>query len=94
MTLKLIADYGAIGGKTIFKPSEIEHKNTKFHHRDFGILARDEHSNLPTEKIQTDEVVPYIEKFRPAIDRLVLHLVNDRMLRKISTAIPGTQVYI
>ena len=64
MTLKLIVDYGAIGGKTIFKPSEIKYKNTKLHHRDFGILTRDKHSNLLTEKIQTDEIVSYIEKFK------------------------------
>ncbi len=64
MTLKLIVDYGAIGGKTIFKPSEVKYKNTKLHHRDFGILARDKQSNLPTEKIQTIEIIQYLEKFK------------------------------
>ncbi|HDH13113.1 MAG TPA: type III-B CRISPR module RAMP protein Cmr1 [Nitrospirae bacterium] len=64
MILKLIVDYGAIGGKTIFKPSEIKHKNTKLHHRDFGILARDTRSNLPTEKIRTEEIIQYLEKFK------------------------------
>ncbi len=63
MTLKLIVDYGAIGGKTIFKPSEVKYKNTKLHHRDFGIIARDKQSNLGTEKIRIDEVGQYLEKF-------------------------------
>ncbi len=64
MTLKLIVNHGAIGGKTIFKPSEIKYKNTKLHHRDFGILTRDVRSDLPKEKIQTDEITPYMEEFK------------------------------
>jgi len=69
MTLKLIVDYGAIGGKTIFKPSEVKYKNTKLHHKDFGILARGEQSNLPTEKIQTDGIVQYLKKFNEKIQK-------------------------
>lgn len=33
-TLRLIADYGAIGGKTVFKPSD----EPRFHHKDFGLI--------------------------------------------------------
>lgn len=38
MTLRLIADYGAIGGKTVFKPSDEPERENKFHHRDFGLI--------------------------------------------------------
>lgn len=38
-TLLLIADYGAMGGKTVFKPSEEPGRENALHHRDFGLLA-------------------------------------------------------
>ncbi len=38
-TLRLIADYGAIGGKTVFKPSDEPGRENALHHRDFGLLA-------------------------------------------------------
>jgi CRISPR-associated protein Cmr1 len=63
MTLKLIVDYGTIGGKTVFKPSEINAKNTKLHHRDFGIITRTDKSSLPVGKIQTNEINEYLKKF-------------------------------
>lgn len=37
LTLKLIAKYGAIGGKTVYKPSNGIHKD-KVHHKDFGLI--------------------------------------------------------
>ena len=37
LTLKLIAKYGAIGGKTVFKPSDGTHKD-RLHHKDFGLV--------------------------------------------------------
>lgn len=63
MTLKLIVDYGAIGGRTVFKPSEYRDKNRNTYHKDFGIIARDENSFLPTEKIRTDSV-NYLGNFK------------------------------
>lgn len=69
MTLKLIVDYGAIGAKTIFKPSEKKEKKNKLHHRDFGILARDKQSNLPTKKIGTWEVIQYLERFEKELKK-------------------------
>ena len=38
-TLRLIADYGAIGGKTVFKPSDEPGRQNVFHHQDFGLVA-------------------------------------------------------
>lgn len=37
--IKLIAEYGAIGAKTVLKPSDNSTKNDKPHHHDHGILA-------------------------------------------------------
>ncbi len=37
-TLRLIADYGAIGGKMVFKPSDEPNRQNKIHHRDFGLV--------------------------------------------------------
>ena len=37
-TLRLIADYGAIGGKTVFKPSDEPGRENAFHHWDFGLV--------------------------------------------------------
>ncbi|MEM4531678.1 MAG: type III-B CRISPR module RAMP protein Cmr1 [Thermofilaceae archaeon] len=38
MTLRLIANYGAIGGKTVFKPSDEPGRQNAFHHMDFGLI--------------------------------------------------------
>ncbi len=49
ITLKLIVDYGAIGGKTIFKPSEIDYKNVlnygEGRHYDYGVIGRSKDAN-------------------------------------------------
>lgn len=37
-TLRLIADYGAIGGKTVFKPSEEPSRQNELYHKDFGLV--------------------------------------------------------
>ena len=37
-TLRLIACYGAIGGKTVFKPSDEPGRENAFHHQDFGLV--------------------------------------------------------
>ncbi|MEJ5241795.1 MAG: type III-B CRISPR module RAMP protein Cmr1 [Anaerolineales bacterium] len=37
-TLRLISEYGAIGGKTIFKPSDEPNRQNQFHHQDFGLV--------------------------------------------------------
>jgi len=38
LTLRLIADYGAIGGKTVLKPSDEPSRDTAAHHRDYGLI--------------------------------------------------------
>ncbi len=37
-TLRLIAEYGAIGGKTVFKPTDEPRRANKLHHKDFGLV--------------------------------------------------------
>lgn len=37
-TLRLIAEYGAIGGKTIFKPTDESSRASKLHHKDYGLV--------------------------------------------------------
>ena len=37
-TLRLIADYGAIGGKTVFKPTDEASRESEVHHQDYGIV--------------------------------------------------------
>lgn len=38
VTLRLIADYGAIGGRTVFKPSDESSRADKEHHKDYGLI--------------------------------------------------------
>ncbi|AKB36822.1 CRISPR-associated RAMP Cmr1 [Methanosarcina siciliae C2J] len=37
LTLRIISEYGALGGKTVFKPSDENGRKNKLHHHDFGI---------------------------------------------------------
>jgi CRISPR-associated protein Cmr1 len=38
LTLHFIAEYGAIGGKTVFKPSDENGREGEHHHSDFGLI--------------------------------------------------------
>ncbi|OPY72508.1 MAG: hypothetical protein A4E62_00830 [Syntrophorhabdus sp. PtaU1.Bin002] len=73
MTMQLIAEYGAIGAKTVFKPSEIRAKNTKLHHRDFGIITTSPIINLPVERNLLVQVNEYLKDFPRTSDQ------NDRV---------------
>lgn len=39
LTIRLISDYGALGGKTVLKPSDEAARSGQPHHRDYGIVA-------------------------------------------------------
>jgi len=39
VTMRLIADYAAIGGKTVYKPSDENARRNADHHRDYGIVS-------------------------------------------------------
>lgn len=38
LTLRLIADYGAIGGKTVWKPTDEQARANAQHHQDYGLI--------------------------------------------------------
>jgi CRISPR-associated protein Cmr1 len=38
VTLRLIAEYGSIGGKTVFKPTDESSRAGKLHHKDYGLV--------------------------------------------------------
>jgi len=38
VTLRLIAEYGAIGGKMVFKPTDESSRESKLHHKDYGLV--------------------------------------------------------
>jgi CRISPR-associated protein Cmr1 len=38
LTLRLISDFGALGGKTVLKPTDEQHRQNEFHHQDFGLV--------------------------------------------------------
>ncbi|GIU72926.1 MAG: hypothetical protein KatS3mg004_0013 [Bryobacteraceae bacterium] len=50
LTLRLIADYGAIGGKTVLKPSNEENRSDQPHHQDYGLIAVKRRPDAPSIK--------------------------------------------
>ena len=63
-TLCLIADYGAIGGKTVFKPSDEPSRQSAPHHRDFGLV---EYVNRPDNRC-----------YKKTLDELRAHVQDSR----------------
>ncbi len=50
LTLRLIADYGAIGGKTVLKPSNEKDRSDQPHHQDYGLIAVERCPDGPSMK--------------------------------------------
>lgn len=51
LTLRLIAGYGAIGGKTVLKPSNERDRERELHHQDYGLVAIEQRpDNTPMMK--------------------------------------------
>lgn len=46
LTIWLIADYGAIGGKTVLKPSDEAARRGLLHHRDYGIVKVEQRADI------------------------------------------------
>ncbi len=46
LTIRLIADYGALGGKTVLKPSDEANRSGSPHHRDYGIVRIEQRPNI------------------------------------------------
>lgn len=60
-TLRLIADYGAIGGKTVFKPTDESDRSSKLHHKDFGLVQIV--SSPPIDKKDRGYLETYVSKW-------------------------------
>ncbi|MDI6736743.1 MAG: type III-B CRISPR module RAMP protein Cmr1 [bacterium] len=79
MTLKLIIDYGAIGGKTALKPSEKDFKNLVNYgggrHLDYGIIDRlkdangEDLSGIPSDKIYDGEKKTALDDYLSDFDK-------------------------
>jgi len=58
MILRLISDYGAMGGKTVFKPSDERNREQAFHHLDFGLVEIQTESQSCAKNL--DEIKSYV----------------------------------
>src|SRR5690606_42134034 len=38
LTLRLISEFGALGGRTVFKPTDESHRAHETHHKDYGLV--------------------------------------------------------
>ncbi len=61
--LRLIADYGAIGGKTVFKPTDELSRAGETHHQDYGIVEILE-VDPPITNLNITEVKKYVREER------------------------------
>lgn len=61
LTLKIIAEYGALGGKTVFKPTEENSRQDKLYHKDFGLIKIIS-SDLDEFSFTKEELKAYVKK--------------------------------
>lgn len=54
LTIRLIAEYGAIGGKTVYKPSDQQNRENAAHHRDYGLVCIEKSPDI--ERKSMDEL--------------------------------------
>ena len=60
-TLRLIAEYGAIGGKTVFKPTDESSRASKLHHKDYGLVQMV--SSQQFTETRRDDLKKYLSKW-------------------------------
>ncbi len=56
VTIRLIADYAAIGGKTVYKPTDENARQNAAHHRDYGVISVEQPAAVDAvslERLQT-----------------------------------------
>jgi CRISPR-associated protein Cmr1 len=58
LTVRLIVGYGAIGGKTVYKPTEESSRQSQQHHQDFGLVELI--SSAPHRQFNEDELRRYV----------------------------------
>jgi len=59
-TFRLISEYGAIGGKTIFKPSDEPKRQNKFHHLDFGLVTVEFSKESQCQNLDSETIKRYV----------------------------------
>ena len=58
LAIRLIAEYGAIGGKTVYKPTEETSRQSEQHHQDLGLVKLV--PSTPVRQFQEDELRRYV----------------------------------
>jgi CRISPR-associated protein Cmr1 len=61
-TIRLIADYAAIGGKTVRKPSDENGRENEVHHRDYGIVSVAQSADV--EPVSLERMKQYVQDQR------------------------------
>jgi len=61
-TIRLIADYAAIGGKTVYKPSDENGRENEVHHRDDGIVSVTQSAGV--EPVGLERMKQYVQDQR------------------------------
>ncbi|MCX8071903.1 MAG: type III-B CRISPR module RAMP protein Cmr1 [Candidatus Binatia bacterium] len=68
LTLCLIAEYGAVGGKTVLKPSDEANRANAAHHRDYGLIQILKHPD-DLKSLDRKQLGDYVQQPRkPAHD--------------------------
>jgi CRISPR-associated protein Cmr1 len=62
LTLRLIADYGAIGGKTVYKPKDEQNRQRATYHQDFGLIEYLEPAADQGSTKSLDDLRNYVRK--------------------------------
>jgi CRISPR-associated protein Cmr1 len=62
VTMRLTAKYGAIGGKTVYKPSDENGRKDAAHHRDYGVFSVERAPDI--DSIKLDDLRSYIRDRR------------------------------
>ncbi|MBW1795852.1 MAG: type III-B CRISPR module RAMP protein Cmr1 [Deltaproteobacteria bacterium] len=65
-TLHLIAEYGAIGGRTVLKPSDEPNRAGEEHHKDFGLMEIIQAPQF--NRIVLDALKKYVSQWRKVAD--------------------------
>lgn len=68
LTIRLFSDYGAIGGKTVYKPSDENGRQDLPHHRDYGLVRLTEYPGELTESLSLEVLKNYVSRWRQDIN--------------------------
>jgi CRISPR-associated protein Cmr1 len=70
LTLRLISGYGAIGGKTVYKPSDEQNRQGEQYHKDYGLCRLIENKNVsPATDMEVNTADGYISKLTRYLDK-------------------------